>query len=110
MINNQIYHPTHLDMVNYWFFMVEQIQLLTCIFLILLLDYFSDQAIHQISEVMEVGQYGNLLHMSRNGENSRWIIEQQRINVSGFDGNKRESTGTITLKTGYKPYMLHIGP
>lgn len=30
--------------------------------------------------------------------------------MSGFDGNKRESTGTITLKTGYRPYMLHIGP
>lgn len=34
------------------------------------------------------------------------LVERQIIPVSGFDGNMKETELTITLKQGYKPYLL----
>jgi ribosome biogenesis protein Nip4 len=38
------------------------------------------------------------------------LVERQNISTSGmgFNGSMKESNGTITLKNGYTPYILHL--
>ena len=36
------------------------------------------------------------------------LVERQNISVSGFNGNMKETELTITLKQGYKPYLLQV--